>query len=146
MSRRMKVQTAEKGYLEVFTLSQTGDTWEEPWELLRGTPIGKLFSTVSRRVINQVLEGHSNAFVNALGISPAGALIKVKPPICRKKDPCPLYDASRCTVRTKKDLPWCFEPELLHADPRALTLAAEAIFYWRSQVYIVVVLEDHLHA
>lgn len=140
----MKFITAEKGVLEVLAISQQNDVWEEPWDVLRGTPIGALFSVVSRRNLNHVLDGFSKPFVSALGIPPEGALRKVSQH-CWKK--CSLYDPKLCNVLSKKLLPWCFEPVMAEGtSQKVLTQASEAIRYWTEKVYLVVVLEDQLNA
>lgn len=138
----MKLKTRERGFLEVLTIQETSGKWEPEWEPLRGTAIGASFSRVHQRDLNHALNGWTHPFVEALGISPDMALAKLPSQRCAKQPSCQLHDPRKCLVPSKK-LPWCYEPAGFDdLDPLARTRAAEVIFLWRQQVYVVVVLQE----
>jgi hypothetical protein len=142
MSRRMKLKTRERGFLEVLAVQESGGTWEQDWEPLRGTPVGALFSRVSQHDLNHALNGWTHPLVEALGLSPEMALAKLPSGLCDKQYGCTLHDPRKCLVLSKK-LPWCYEPaglEMLTSIARIK--AAEAVFLWKQQVYVVIAIQE----
>jgi hypothetical protein len=138
----MKLKTRERGFLEVFTIQETGGRWEASWDVLRGTLVGGLFSRVGQAELNHALNGWTHPLVAALGLSPEMALAKLPSQRCEKQSRCPLYDPRKCLLSSRK-LPWCYEPaQLEELDATALTRAAEVIFLWRQQVYVVIVVQE----
>ena len=135
----MKLPSREKGDLEVLVIRSRGGVWEGDWDLLRGTVVGDLFSKTTQVELDHILRGFSKPFVDALGIPPVGALLKLPSSECAKRRGCTFYDARKCHVTVKKDvLPLCFELAL-NLPPEAQTLLTEVVFQWRQGVYLVVV-------
>ena len=143
MPRRLKAKTREKGYLEVYAVTEAADgTWEGGWEQLRITLLGGLLSRVPRSAFNHLLNGYSGPFVASLGISPAGALLKLPSARCDKQRECTLYDRRRCSVGSAK-LPWCYEPAAIEGLPAsAARLASDLVFLWKQEVYVIAVFDD----
>ncbi len=138
----MKLKTRERGFLEVFTIQEALGAWESDWEPLRGTAIGASFSRVTQAALNHALNGWTHPFVEALGISPDMALAKLPSQRCEKQVSCRLHDPRKCLVASKK-LPWCYEPAgFADLNDRARARAAEVIFLWRQQVYVVVAVQE----
>jgi len=137
----MKLRTVEKGDLEVLQIREREGKWEGDWDELRDTPVGKLFSRISKANLDHVLHGYSRPFVDALGISPEGALRKLPSKECRKRSDCTFYDQRKC-LTTSSNLPWCYEPEGLNVSEKGNSVASEAVFRWRERVYLVVVPEE----
>lgn len=139
----MRVQTREKGRLEVYAITESPEGhWEVGWEDIRGSFFGSLVSRIPRSAFNHVLNGFSKPFVDALGLPPEGALQKLPSPYCIKQSGCKLYDKKHCTLASKA-LPWCYEPasfEQLGAT--TLRIASELIFLWREGVHVIAVYDD----
>jgi hypothetical protein len=144
----VKLPTQEMGEVQLMLLNG----WEGEWARLRGTPIGELFSVVSREVVDHALHRLSRPLVDSLGIPPEGALRKV-PAVSRQcwlrlrrpgmRRACPLQ-GPECDIRTTKPLPHCFEPDGIE-DEALRRIATQAIELWRQGVYVVVV-EETLNA
>lgn len=132
----MKVPTQERGDLEVLTISEHDGVWEGDWANLQKTPIAPLLSPVSKEVLEHALVGYSRPLVDALGISPEGALRKIPSQYCSKQSNCTFYDQRKCLVSSSK-LPWCYEPEGVPEE--AASIASEAVFHWKNRVYLLVV-------
>lgn len=143
MSRRLRVKTREKGFLEIFAFTEAADgSWETGWEGLRNTVLGGLVSRVPRSSFNHLLHGYSGPFVSALGISPAGALLKLPSAACDKQRTCALYDKRNCLVASRK-LPWCYEPTgIVNLDAAAVRTASDLVFLWKQEVYVIAVYDD----
>lgn len=143
MPRRLKVPTREKGRLEVYAITEAGDgTWEASWDDLRTTLLGELISRVPRSAYDHLLNGYSAPFINALGISPEGALQKLPSTVCDKQRECTLYQKRTCWVGSGK-LPWCYEPAgLPELSAAAKRTASDLVFLWREQVYVIAVFDD----
>lgn len=143
MPRRLRLKTREKGLLEVYVVAESPDgLWELGWENLRTTFFGKLLPRIPRSAFNHVLNGFSQPFIDALGLPPDGALLKVANPACGKQRGCSLYDKSRCYVASKK-LPWCYEPAGFDGLGAAtLRVASELVFLWKEGVHVVAVYDD----
>lgn len=138
----MKLETRERGFLEVFVIQETAGVWEAEWEPLRETSVGALFSRVTQRDLNHALNGWTHPLVEALGLSPEMALAKLPSARCDKQERCSLHDARKCLVLSKK-LPWCYEPAGLETlSETALTRAAEVVFLWKQQVYVVIAVQE----
>lgn len=138
MSRRLKLATVQKGYVEVLRIQENADgTWEEEWDPLRHTPLASLVSRMSQRNLDHGLNGYTKPFIDALGISPEGAIRKLPSQECATRQGCPFYEAKKCLAGSKK-LPWCFKPEGIDGEARRHA-AAQAVFLWRDKVYLVVV-------
>lgn len=143
MPRRLKVKTTEKGFLEVYVITESPEgKWELGWENLRSTFIGRLISRVPRSVFNHVLNGYSQPFVDALGLPPEGALQKLPSQACGRQRGCSLYQPRNCIVSSKK-LPWCYEPAGMD-DVGAVgkRMAGELVFFWKEGVYVIAVYDD----
>lgn len=137
----MKLPTLEMGEIEVLTIDEKDGKWEPDWEPLRGTRIGDQFSVVARQTIDHALHGLSRPLVDALGIPPSGALLKLPQDAreCRLRRRCPFYEPKQCHPRASK-MPWCYEPDGIDDDLERLA-AAKAIEEWRQGVYLVIVRE-----
>lgn len=127
------------GELRLYLIRMEGGAWEPEWEPLRGTVFGNQFSVISKENVDHSLRGWTRPLVNALGISPEGALKKI-PSVsreCFRRKTCPLYLAANCFPESS-NMPWCFEPD--GVVPEAVRYAATRAFeYWKDRVYIVVV-------
>ncbi len=142
MSRRLKLATDQKGFLGIIRIQEKKDgTWEDEWEPLRETPLASLFSRVSQENLNHGLHGHSKPFVDALGISPEGALRKLPSQECSQRAGCTFYAPRKCLTTSSK-LPWCYEPDGMELSERAASMAAQAVFNWQKKVYLVVVPDE----
>lgn len=143
MPRRLKVRTHEKGVVEIFAFTESHDgSWEGGWEGLRNTLLGRLISRVPRSSFGHLLNGYSGPFVSALGIPPAGALLKLPSPLCDKQNRCSLYQKRICWVGSRK-LPWCYEPHRIDGlEPAAKPIAGEVVFLWKQEVYVVAIFDD----
>lgn len=143
MPRRLKARTREKGYLEIYAVTEASDgTWEGGWEELRCTPLGKLVSRVPRSAFNHLLHGYSGPFMEALGIGPQGALLKLPSTRCDKQSGCTLYDKRRCLVGSPK-LPWCYEPAgIKDLSAGAKRTGSDLVFLWKQEVYVIAVFDD----
>lgn len=138
----MRLKTREHGFLEAFIIQETLGAWEPEWEPLRGTRVGASFSRVTQRDLNHALNGWTHPFVEALGLSPEMALAKLPSGQCDKAAVCILHDARKCLVTSKK-LPWCYEPAGFDAlDATARAKAAEVVFLWKQQVYVVIAVQE----
>jgi hypothetical protein len=143
MPRRLKLETREKGLLEVYVVAEGPEgRWELGWENLRTTFFGRLIPRIPRSAFNHVLNGFSQPFIDALGLPPDGALQKMADPTCDKQRGCPLYDKRRCHLTSNK-LPWCYEPAGFN-DLGASTrrIAGELVFLWKEGVHVVAVYDD----
>lgn len=143
MPRRLKAKTREKGLLEIFAITEAADgTWEAGWEDLRRSLLGSLVSRVPRSTYNHLLHGFSAPFIEALGISPGGALQKLPSTQCDKQRVCALYQKRICHVGSRK-LPWCYEPagfdDLV---PAARRIASDLVNLWKQEVYVIAVFGD----
>src|SRR4051812_1481223 len=99
------------GDLQLLLISEEADgRWEPEWEPLRGTVFGDQFTVMTRETIEHGLHRWSKPVVDALGISPEGALKKIPPGSreCFRRKVCPLYDPKLCFPESK-NMPWCFE-------------------------------------
>jgi hypothetical protein len=136
----MTLPTREKGELQLLAVWQKDGHWEPEWEPLRGTPFGDLLSVVPEETLNHALTGWSRPLVQALGISPEGALRKIPKEAqqCLRRSKCPLYDA-KC-VPLAREMPWCFEPDGVK-DDGVRYAASRVIEEWRAKVYVVIVTE-----
>lgn len=133
----MMIPTLQKGNLLVIRIQENDDgTWEKDWEPLRETPMASLMSRMTQRELDHALHGYSRPFVDALGISPEGALRKIPSQECSKRGNCTFYDPTLCVV-SSKELPWCYEPDGIAE--QSGQAGAQAVFHWRSKVYLVVV-------
>jgi hypothetical protein len=139
MPRRLKLNTKELGYVEMYLIYSTDDVWEAEWRPLQGSGIGDLFTVVTKEVMDHAMWGFSKPLVTALGLPPSGALRKIPEPQCPKRNDCPFYEPKDC-IPTGRNLPHCYEPGGLTADA-ARTLAFEAVRLWREGVYIALVKE-----
>lgn len=147
MSRRLKVQTKEMGFVEMYLIYDEGGVWEGHWRPLQGmASVAGLFGSVSKEEMEQALIGWSKPLVDAMGVPPKGALVKL--PLasrqCYSRRPCPFYRPRDCGHQQLK-MPWCFTPDGFEGE-EVRTLTAEAIGLWREGVYIVVVREQEPHA
>jgi len=141
MARRMKLANAEfGGHIEVLAIQETDGQWEHAWEPLRGTEFGALFSVVSKETLDHSLNGWSKPLTEALGLSPAGALVKLPKDAreCYRRAKCPLYNGYWCHLPSEK-LPWCFEPAGEMESQAVRDTAAKAVEQWREGVYLLVV-------
>jgi len=143
MPRRLKVATREKGLLDILAVTEgTDGKWEHDWEKLRGTILEKCISRVPRSAFNHVLNGFSEPFIEALGIPPEGALLKLPSQLCAKQQVCSLYQRRLCFVSCKK-LPWCYEPAGFGSlEATAQRTASELVFLWKDGVYVIAVYDD----
>ena len=135
MARRMRLPTAERGDIEVLALNG----WEPDWAPLEGTAFGNQFTPITREVLDHALHGFSRPLSQALGIPPAGALLKVPKPsrACYARSKCPFVEPRHCHPGADK-MPWCFEPDDIE-DPAVRFAASRAIELWREGVYVLVV-------
>jgi hypothetical protein len=139
----MKLDTAQKGLLEIVRISEKKDgTWEDEWEPLRTTPLGNLVSRVSQANLNHALHGLSKPFVDALGISPEGALRKMPSQRCALEKRCTFYHERKC-VTTSDKLPWCYVPAGMELSEAAQSMAAQAVFHWKNKIYLVVIPDEN---
>lgn len=141
MPRRLKVQTAEMGPLELFLVYQYGADYEPTWKSLQGNPLAALFTVVPQSTMDHALKGFSRPLVQSLGLPPAGCLRKI-PNTCREcahRGDCQFYDVTAC-LPTAKKLPNCYQPSGVEAE--SAQLGHEVVFYWREGVYIVVVTHE----
>jgi len=138
VSRRVKIETQEKGALEVLIVWGAVERWEPEWEPLRETFWAKLVTIVDAEVLEHALRGWSKPLVTALGLPPEGGLRKlpVENRQCMLRKTCPLFDGAKCQP-TAKDLPWCFEPEGIEA-VEVRTAVSRLIQIWHEGVYVVV--------
>lgn len=136
MSRRLNLPEAPA----LFTISETGGVWEKDWEVLRGSHVASLFSRTTRRVVDEAVRGHVQPLLQALSISPEGALRKLPSRECQHRKVCSFFKPSACRLLAPK-LPWCFVPANLGLEESAQDKVSEVVSYWRDQVYVVVVEE-----
>ena len=139
MPRRLRVSTRELGMVEMYIIYAKGDVWEDEWRALQGTEIAALFTVIPKEVMDHALWGYSKPLVDALGLPPKGALMKMPHPLCRNRIGCTFYEPRDC-VPTGRNLPHCYQPEGLLAD-QSRELAYVAVRFWREGVYIAVVKE-----
>lgn len=139
----MKLETLEKGLLDVYAVTESASgEWEPGWESLRTSVFGPLISRVPRSALNHVLNGLSGPFVAALVVPPEAALTKLPSPACAKQQGCPLYQKRRCILSCKK-LPWCFEPKGVdELGSTTRRVAAECVFLWKEGVHVIAVYDD----
>ena len=141
MPRRLKLETREKGTLDLLLIYQTGDQWESEWAPLQNTAFADLLAIIPDEAMNHALRGWTKPFCSALALPPPGALRKI--PLlhrsCDHRARCPFYCATDCQPLGKK-LPTCFQPAALESDA-ARILAYEIVRLWRESVYCVVVKE-----
>jgi len=137
--RQVKISTREMGTLRLLLITEKNGVWEEEWEPLRGTVFGDQFTVTDRETIEQALKRWSRPLVDALGITPEGALKKIPPESreCFKCKRCPLYNEKLCFPESK-NMPWCFEPGGV-ASESVRYAATRAFEQWRDRVYLVVV-------
>ena len=143
MPRRLKALTNEKGPLEIYAITEGADgRWEEGWEEIQATLLGRLISRVPRSAFNHLLNGDSQPFIAILGMPPVGALLKLPSTACAKQRGCALYQKRTCFVGSPK-LPWCYEPAGFDAmTSSARKMASDLIFLWKEQVYVIAVYDD----
>lgn len=140
MARQVKLPTREMGEIELLLIEEEQDgTWEPEWEPIRGTVFGDQVSIVSKEILDHGFHRWSRPLVDALGISPEGALLKVPSVsrVCHRRSKCPLHIVAACSTKAK-NMPWCFEPDGV-ADEQVRLVASQAIQRWREGVYLVVV-------
>jgi hypothetical protein len=141
MPRRLKLDTAELGRIELFLIYDVGGTWEATWRPAQDVPALEAATRVSKTMMDHALHGWTKPLVDALGPPPEGCLRKL-PVISRdcaiRKD-CPSFDKVACKPTAKK-MPWCYEPDGLEGEARRLV--SEAIALWREGVYVCLVRED----
>ncbi len=137
MSRRLTLNTRERGQVDLYLIYNYAGTWEAHWRPLDGHPIGTLFPRMSHDMIEHAILGYSRPLVKTLGLHPKELLHKV-PQTCEHAGVCTLYIKKDC-LATVKAMPWCFEPAGLDSSVRAL--GSEVIRLLREQVYVVVVEE-----
>ncbi len=135
MPRRLTLQTAEMGQLELYLIYNEGGVWEAQWRGFQGVWD---VPSVSKEVMDHALHGWTRPLVDALGPPPKGKLhmLPAKARRCASESECPFYDARRCGLLLTK-MPWCFVPD----GTAPGMLAAELIKLWREGVYVVAVLE-----
>jgi hypothetical protein len=138
MPRRLKIATAEMGYLELFLIYSVEGRWESDWEPLQGQPICDLLTHVSKEMWDHALRGWTSPLVKNLGLPPEGGLRKMSQ-VCTHLDSCPMHDLKRCTPLSKRMFN-CFQPLGVEGDI-ALQLAAEIVRFWREGVRVLVVEE-----
>ena len=140
MPRRLKLTTAEMGYLELFLIYQTGPDFEATWKPLQGLGLAACFTVVTKETMDHALHGFTRPFIQQLGLAPAGCLRKI--PVenreCAHLKECPFYDRVGC-LPTAKKLPNCYQPAGVGDETRQL--GAEVVSLWREGVFIVVVTE-----
>ena len=143
MPRLVKLPTLEMGELHLLLISESKGVWEEEWEPLRGTVFGDQFTVLSKEVLDHGLHRWTKPLVDALGITPEGALRKIprESRECFQRKRCPLYIPSRCFPESK-NMPWCFEPDGV-ASEQVRHTATRAFEYWRDRVYLVVIKESN---
>lgn len=146
MTRQVKLSTREMGDLHLLLIREEGGCWESEWEPLRGTVFGNQFTTISKETLDHGLNRYSRPLVDALGISPEGALKKI--PLesreCFRRRVCPLYEPKNCFPEAK-NMPWCFEPDGV-ASEGVRYAATRAFEQWRDRVYLVVIKEPNVPA
>lgn len=128
------------GEVQLLVYWPKGEGWDPEIEALRGTRIGDQIPVIEENTLNLALHGLSKPLVNALGIPPFGALLKLPKAatVCSQRKRCPMFDETQCFPTTKRKLPWCFEPDLKD-EPRVA--AAKVIAEWRQGVYVVAIKE-----
>lgn len=121
--------------IQLYLIYQYGDEWEGEWSELQGVMD---LPSVTKEVMDQALTGWTKPLVDRLGPPPKGKLLQMPRTArhCAHEKTCSLFDRKHCSPLEKK-MPWCFEPEGL--EPKVL--AAEIVKLWRSEVYVVVVVE-----
>ena len=141
MPRRLKIDTLEMGFLELFLIFNEHGVWEPEWRPLQGDALTALFTVVSKDTMDHALKGWSRPLVSALQLAPDGCLIKLPKDAkrCGARANCPFYDKKTCFPTAKK-MPWCFVPDGVEGEER-VRLAAEVIKFWREGVYVLVVEE-----
>jgi hypothetical protein len=139
MPRRLKLDTREMGFLDLYLIYDEDGVWEEEWRELQGEWYAPLLTTTSSEVLDQALKGYTQPLVKALGLSPQNCLIKIPEPArkCGARENCLFFDRGRCFPTAKK-MPWCFVPDGIEGAERN-RLAAEVIRLWREGVYVVLV-------
>jgi len=137
MGRRIKFITPQMGDLHLYAIWEKGGSWEDPWEILRETRIGDQFSRVSQDALDHALNKYHRPLVDQLGIPPKGALRKLGSTECLLRHSCTFYEPSSCQTQAKH-LSHCFELDGIE-DPAIRQIAYQAIEYWRSSIYVVVV-------
>lgn len=141
MPRRLKIDSFEMGFLELYLIYDEGGTWEPEWRALQGEEMTTLFTRVPKDTMDHALKGWTRPFITALGLSPEGCLIKL-PTTARKcgtRERCSFFDKKLCFPTAKK-MPWCFVPDGIEGEER-IRLASEVIKFWREGVYVVLVKE-----
>lgn len=146
MARQVKISTREMGDLRLLLISERNGVWEEEWEPLRGTVFGDQFTKMDRETVEHGLHRWSRPVVDALGISPEGALRKIPPESreCFKRKRCPIYDPKFCFPESK-NMPFCYEPDGV-ADESVRYAATRAFEQWRDRIYLVVIKEPNATA
>lgn len=141
MPRRLRVETAEMGFLELYLIYQYGAVWEPAWEPLAGHPLASVFTVVSKETMDHALHGFSRPLVQQLGLPPQGCLHKLPQAhrVCGLREGCVFYSKTDCHTTSKK-LPNCFQPDGVEGDT-AQQLGHDVVRLWREGVYIVVVQE-----
>jgi len=141
VSRRLKIASAEMGFLELYLIYQYGADYEADWKPLQGHPLAGLFTSVSKETMDHALKGFTRPFVQQLGLPPLGCLHKIPTGSreCAHVAECPFYDKMAC-LPTSKKLPNCYQPAGVEGDV-ARQLGHEVVALWREGVFIVVVRE-----
>ena len=141
MSRRLKIQTSELGYLELFLIYETGGFWEVPWRSLQTTSaIRDLLTSVSSETMDHGINGWTSPLVKKLGLPPYGCLLKFPKDLtpCQHRKKCPFFDRVVC-LPTYKKTPTCYEPE---SKDEERPLLSELVRLWKEGVYVVLVQES----
>lgn len=114
--------------------------WEDEWAPLKDSVIAGLLSYTERRIVDEAVRGYETPLLNALGISPEGALRKLPSRECQKRKTCTFYQSKRCTPLSS-EMPWCFFPEGIDIEENLEPLVMEVIAAWRDRQYVVIVSE-----
>jgi hypothetical protein len=131
--RRLSIPSVEMGRIELYLIYNEDGVWEEEWRPLQGVMD---IPEVTKEVMDHALHGWTRLLVDQLGPPPEGMLRKLPSQRCEHEKSCPFHVKRRCLVLSSK-MPWCFEPA--GVSPGAL--AGEVIKLWRSEVYVLAVLE-----
>lgn len=142
VAREIKMRTHEMGDLRATVISERSGVWEEEWRPLQGTVFEDLFTRIPMQTLDEALKGWTKPFVQALRITPEGALKKIpeESRVCIKRHKCPFYEERKCFPEAKQ-MPWCFEPDGVDSEV-VRQQATRAIDHWRNRIYLVVVQEN----
>lgn len=141
MSRRLKVETKQMGFIELYLIYDNEGVWEEHWRPLQSAPVFEsAIASISREGMEQALIGWTKPLVDLLGPAPKGRLLKLPEATreCASRQRCPFYEERRCGHLLNK-MPWCYVPD--GVEGAAQRLLGEVITLWREGVYVIVVRE-----